>query len=212
MYPLWFVSFLYAIPLLPPFMFHFLLLSVVPSTSCILHSAESERDLSMYMTETNIEGHSFLQPHPSMVTPSTTLNSVHCSSSPAIHSQNLVSAPPSKILQRHYTVGVPTPPTSNISTIPSQISTSLQRLVQSNLSATIPLTSSAIPKKPSVSENQQSQPRFTHSSICSNRRHPPIPLSIKSTQITTTLSEEVVSPLTPLSPYSGQQGMTYKCH
>ena len=166
-------------------------------TSCILRSTESKLDFSSCIT--NTQGQCFTQSHPGILG-QTTPNSP---SSPAIRLQN-TSVPPYTVSQRHSSVAVPTASVSSKTTAPSQIPTSLQRLVRGNLSATLPLISSPIPQSKSISEIQQLEKRCIHS----NRRRPPIPLSIKSTSLTATQSDEVVStPATPLSPYCGQQGM-----
>ncbi|CAI8056675.1 SAM pointed domain-containing Ets transcription factor [Geodia barretti] len=173
--------------------------STVPSycASTKNFTAESKLDFSSCIT--NTQGQCFTQSHPGILG-QTTPNSP---SSPAIRLQN-TSVPPYTVSQRHSSVAVPTASVSSKTTAPSQIPTSLQRLVRGNLSATLPLISSPIPQSKSISEIQQLEKRCIHS----NRRRPPIPLSIKSTSLTATQSDEVVStPATPLSPYCGQQGM-----
>ena len=106
-------------------------------------------------------------------------------------------------------IGMTVPSTQNIplSTTVSQIPTSLQRLVQANLSA----SSSSVQYQPSTQSSlKQSSSTFSSlSSPQSNTTRPnlrPVPIPLTSTS-GVTLSDDVGStPLTPLSPYCGQQG------
>lgn len=117
-------------------------------------------------------------------------------------------------------VALSTPGTTTVSQIP----TSLQRLVQANLSANPcgqPTSSYSSPLSQSLISGDSTSPTQRYSpSSCSpspsranttatNSR--PVPLSITpSTGPTTSSSDEVEpTPLTPLSPYCGQQGIYY---
>lgn len=112
-------------------------------------------------------------------------------------------------------IGVTVPSTERVplSTTVSQIPTSLQRLVQANLSA----SSSNVHYQPSFTQSSLKRCSSTISSSTSpqsNTTRPnfrPVPIPITSTSVVNPCDEVGPTPLTPLSPYCGQQGVIFSC-
>lgn len=101
-------------------------------------------------------------------------------------------------------ITAPSPPPT---TVMSQIPTSLQRLVHANLSATTCTVQQPLPSSqgPSASSSSSSP----KSSNTTNSKPSPVPLSISyKTGLNGKQTDDIgPTPLTPLSPYCGQQGI-----
>ena len=209
---LWLAFFLYVVPLLPCAVYCTSWLWYSSNVQIFYSYVESEskntRDWTN-CTAMNKLMQSIPQSNPGIPvqtwpTFSSTTSSIHQSTSPSCNKK----LPPTLsclTAQKCSTVTVPT--ASSSITTASLIPSSLQHLVQANIS-------SSLSRSQGSSETGQLQCHSTSTSI-SNTNRPninPFPLSIKSTtDIPLKPSDEVQNtPLTPLSPYSSQQG-TQKC-
>ena len=101
------------------------------------------------------------------------------------------------------------PPT----TVMSQIPTSLQRLVQANLSATPCTVQQPLPSSHGPSASSSSSSSSPTSASTTAPKSSPVPLSIPcTTSLNGKQSDDIgPTPLTPLSPYCGQQGISGFC-
>lgn len=148
---------------------------------------------------------------------------IHHTSTPITASQQQNSPPTQQLptschlsaVTNGFSIAGPTPCTaaSPLTMAAPQIPTSLQRLVQSNLSATSGIVPSSRGPSPSESSHSSppgcsparscSPPRVKATNIVNTR---PDPLSISSTTMGKSSDDFGPTPLTPLSPYCGQQG------
>ena len=102
-------------------------------------------------------------------------------------------------------ITAPSPPPA---TAVSQIPTSLQRLVQANLSATPCTVQQPLPSSQGPSASSSSSSSSPPSSNTAGSKPSPVPLSIYKTGLNGKQTDDIgPTPLTPLSPYCGQQGI-----